>query len=406
MKSLTLRQYMALILLMSFSMVSMLFITPALGDFASLLQLTSTQSAELLSFFLLGYALGQLPYGILADRLGRLTTLKYAMLFSLAGSVMAIIATVTRSHELLNLARFIIGFGGAGGSVIVATLINESFEEQQARRILGTVYFTFAFLPCISIFLGGLLGKLVGPAGLLIASGLYNLALLPLIKRLPSPRQQDSACLSMLRLLRNYRHNLGNASYLLCTLTFVCTVCIYCIFTSLAPLVIIEPFSLTQLHFSILMLLITSGVAAGCFVSNHLTRRAATATRLTYGGLSMLVGGCLMLVLCYWLKASHLLLWFSIAGFILFMGHGLVSTNSSVLGIKATPFKASGVSIMYFLSFSLSSLLSQQTSVLLAHSNARVFGEVLLCLAVLATLLFALAHRKIKKLQPAPQISG
>jgi MFS family permease len=68
-------QFLTLLLLVSFGSVGAVLFTPALPAIQQFFQVTVGQAQLTMTSYLLGYALGQLPYGPLANGIGRKKTL-------------------------------------------------------------------------------------------------------------------------------------------------------------------------------------------------------------------------------------------------------------------------------------------------------------------------------------------
>lgn len=75
-------QFMILLFLVSFASVGAVLFTPALPSITSFFQVSVGQAQLTITSYLIGYALGQLPYGPLANRFGRKKTLIHRHLFS------------------------------------------------------------------------------------------------------------------------------------------------------------------------------------------------------------------------------------------------------------------------------------------------------------------------------------
>lgn len=85
-----------------------------------------------LSFFLGGFAVGQLFWGIISDRHGRkLPTIASLLIFILA-SVACIYADTI---EQFWVARFFQAFAGCAGVVIARAVVNDYFETSQSMHV-------------------------------------------------------------------------------------------------------------------------------------------------------------------------------------------------------------------------------------------------------------------------------
>src|SRR4029077_2877892 len=114
-----------IILLLSYICIAALssaMITPALPQIKNAYHISSGSLEWIISIFLLGYVLGQLIYGPIANRFGRLNALRSGLCINLIGIVICIAATTfASSYSLLLIGRLITALGAA--SCLVCTFI-------------------------------------------------------------------------------------------------------------------------------------------------------------------------------------------------------------------------------------------------------------------------------------------
>ncbi|HBZ7861431.1 TPA: MFS transporter [Klebsiella variicola subsp. variicola] len=89
------------------------FYLPALPEITQQLQATSTQTQLSLTAALIGLGLGQLFFGPLSDRIGRLKPLALSLLLFIFASAMC---ALTQDINMLIVWRFLQGFAGAGAT--------------------------------------------------------------------------------------------------------------------------------------------------------------------------------------------------------------------------------------------------------------------------------------------------
>lgn len=126
--------------------------TTDLGTTATSVQLTLTA-------FLVGIALGQLLFGPLSDRFGRMTPLVVGSLLCLVASAATALAPTV---ELLVAARFAQGVTGAAGMVIGRAIISDLAVGAAAARAFSLMMLVGGIAPVVAPVLGSVL---VGPLG-------------------------------------------------------------------------------------------------------------------------------------------------------------------------------------------------------------------------------------------------
>ena len=112
-----------------------------------------------LSVFLLGMALGQLVYGPLSDRIGRIKVLLGGMaLFSVASVACAFAPNV----ELLLGARFVQALGACSATVIWQAVVVDRYQGKLSERIFATIMPLVALSPALAPMLGAALEHHLG----------------------------------------------------------------------------------------------------------------------------------------------------------------------------------------------------------------------------------------------------
>src|ERR1700722_17132527 len=112
-----------LLLLISFPAVGTVLFTPGLPNIAQFFNV-STGAAQLgVTVYLIGFALGQLPYGPLANCFGRKPSLRAGLIIAAFGALLCVLAGEIKSFPLLISARFIQALGAAAGLKIIFTMI-------------------------------------------------------------------------------------------------------------------------------------------------------------------------------------------------------------------------------------------------------------------------------------------
>ncbi len=148
---------LTLIIMSSFASMGAVIFTPALPEIVQYFKISINHSQLTITLFLLGYALGQLIYGPLANRLGRKSAFYIGILVATIGSIISILSEPLNSFGLLIFGRMLEALGSSAGLVIAFTIINDHYYPQQARRIIAYLMLAFAVVPGIATFIGGLL---------------------------------------------------------------------------------------------------------------------------------------------------------------------------------------------------------------------------------------------------------
>lgn len=106
------------------------------------------------SFYLVGFAVGQLFYGPLTDAFGRMPILAVSLTVFAFASFMA---TLVNSVEALIAMRVLQALGGAGGSVVVMAMMRDLYQREQFSRAMSFVMLVMNLAPLLAPVLGGFL---------------------------------------------------------------------------------------------------------------------------------------------------------------------------------------------------------------------------------------------------------
>ncbi len=143
-------------LLMSIAALSIDLMLPAMGDIRDEFGLApdSTAVAGLITAFILGMALSQIIYGILADRYGRKPLIYAGLVIFLIGATASVFAP---SFGFLLVARFVWGLGAAGPRVLALSIVRDTHEGSEMAKLMSFILAVFVLVPAIAPSIGAVL---------------------------------------------------------------------------------------------------------------------------------------------------------------------------------------------------------------------------------------------------------
>jgi len=171
---------------------------PALPELAKDLH-TPTATAQLsLTAGLLGLGLGQLFFGPLSDKYGRIRPLLLSLVLLLVASIGCALAQDI--HQLL-LARLFEGLSGAGGAVLSRAIARDMYSGHELTKFFALLMLVNGLAPIAAPVLGGALMAFLDWRGLFmvlaaIAVLLFVLARLKLHETLPAERRSQGSLFS------------------------------------------------------------------------------------------------------------------------------------------------------------------------------------------------------------------
>jgi DHA1 family bicyclomycin/chloramphenicol resistance-like MFS transporter len=258
----------AVVMLPSLSIDSCLASLPTIG---LSLGAQPAATALILSLFMAGFAVGQIIFGPLCDRLGRRPALLIGCaVFTMAALGCALAPTI----QTLVFWRFFQGIGAAAGPVISFAIVRDLFVGAGARKRFAYVGVVATVAPIVAPTLGGLISSWAGWRAVFhfLAGGGILLGLVILLCLEESIIRRDKRALLIGNLSMNYRrvisHRACRTYVMIGGLSFGGLFA----YVSGSAFVFIEIFKLDQRTFGILFALNAFGIALGAFITGRLSR--------------------------------------------------------------------------------------------------------------------------------------
>ncbi|GLP95170.1 purine nucleoside transporter PunC [Paraferrimonas sedimenticola] len=132
---------------------------PAFDSLRNEFATSETMIGLTLSVFLLGMAVGQLVYGPLSDRFGRIKVLQGGLALTLIASLAC---AMSPSVEGLLFARFLQALGACSATVIWQAVVIDRHQGATAERVFATVMPLVALSPALAPLLGAFVEEQLG----------------------------------------------------------------------------------------------------------------------------------------------------------------------------------------------------------------------------------------------------
>ena len=152
-KRLSLPEFVTLLAMMTSIMaLSIDAILPALGEISRELQLANDNDAQLVvSSMFLGFAVGQIIAGPLADSFGRKPIIYLGYVIFILGCLMSLFSS---SFAVMLLGRVLQGLGAAAPRIVGIALVRDCYEGRAMARIMSIVMAIFILVPAIAPAIG------------------------------------------------------------------------------------------------------------------------------------------------------------------------------------------------------------------------------------------------------------
>ena len=268
---------------------------PSLPEVERQLQTSTAQVQLTISSYLVGFAVGQVFYGPLADRHGRKPVLFGAILLYCASSLICALST---SIEILIAARALQGLGVAGGIVVARAMVGDLYSGDRAGRELSVISSVTALVPVLAPLIGGALQIGFGWRSVFFALTGFGLAAVVVwpfvpetLKRRAAEPVSFSAILHSYRLLA--RHSGYRAHAVLASTSYAGLF----VWISGSSFVLQKLYHLSPLQFGVAFGIGSVGYMAGSACAAALVVRHGIDRTMGIGSAVMTAGGLAMLTL-------------------------------------------------------------------------------------------------------------
>lgn len=376
----------------SIASVSAAMVTPALPYIQSQFFLNSGEVEWVVSAFLIGYVLGQLIYGPLANAHGRLKALRLGLKINIFGLIVCLMSSVFASYSLLVLGRFITGLGAAAGLACTFMLINEWLPEESRKTAMAYSTLSFAIGIGLAVMVGGVVSEYWHWQGcflLLMLQGIFMLWGTRVFRETliqPKPIQVRT-------LFHDYIKALSSLKLVVFSMVVgMCSSVAYC-FSAAGPQIAHDYLHLSVANYGYWNGLNIVGMLLGGLFSRELLERFSTYTVIGIGFLGSVIG--LFSLVGMWQAGSHSVGWFFITVTILYVFDSCFFAAGAHKASNALLDKASASSMMSFINMSFATL-NVVVMGYLSPDPLVAFISILTCLFLLMLAVLVCSFRSLR----------
>lgn len=333
-----------LLLLITFPGFLGVLFTPSLPQIAGDFGVSENMAQWTMSIFLIGYAIGQLPYGPLANRFGRKKAIAIGFTIALVGTLLAYTAT---AFWALCLARFIQALGSAVGLKIAFTMVGDLHAGEMATKAISTLTLAFGIMPGLATAIGGYITVIWGWQGCFLFLALYTFGLWLLCIPLPeTARELQKDALDLNKIGHGLAKQMKDPFLMLhAFLTGLTTTIVY-VFATLSPYIAIEKIGISPDQFGLWAFVPSLGIFTGSLISRTLSSRLNSRINMLCGILIVITGAAVLSV-CF--ANSWITVWsLFIPTYFIYMGSNLIWTNASSKGISESKDKSNASAVIQF----------------------------------------------------------
>lgn len=264
--------FLLLFLLISFGSVSAVLFTPALPQISVYFDISNSAAQLTITLFLVGYAVGQLLYGPLANGLGRKKALYIGIGLEIISSLICVLSASLHTFWLLVLARLMMALGASVGLKMSFTLVADCYTPEETTRVISNLMIAFAITPGLGVALGGFLTQHFGWQSCFYFLAFYGVFLFYLTYRMPETATViDHNALKLSNIFYKYTRKLKNKQLLLGGSLMGCATAFVYLFAALAPFIAMQRMHLNPSEYGLWNLLPPIGIITGSTISARLS---------------------------------------------------------------------------------------------------------------------------------------
>lgn len=382
----------SLIIMSAFASMGAVLMSPALPEITSYFKISEGMAQLTVTLFLVGYALGQLIYGPLANRFGRKPAFYVGICIATLGSIFSIISSPTDSFVLLLTGRLLEALGSSAGLIISFTIIADYYYPEQSRKIMSYLMIAFAIVPGVAVFIGGFLAEYLGWVSCFYFLLFYGLVLFYPAYILPETLVEvDLTATKVKRIKRSYSEVFHNYPLVKYAMLFGCSTLMAYIFSADGPFIGIQLLKWDPSNYGMVALLPSFGMLFGSILSAKLTEHRS-ARELIYVGLFFeLMASVAMFVL--FVSGAISMVSLLLPMFFVFVGHAFVAANGSSSAMYFAVDKANGSAVMSFLCMSMAVIGTLALAIIHVKSPYIMPALFLCSLLVMFSLQATLKHQ-------------
>jgi DHA1 family bicyclomycin/chloramphenicol resistance-like MFS transporter len=267
---------------------------PSMPSIGRLFGVGTAEVQLTLSSYLIGYALGQIVYGPIADRFGRKPALLLALALFCAASFACAVAP---GIETLIVARCGQALGAAGVVLLPRAIVRDLHAGDAAGRELSRIGAIMSIVPVVAPLVGGVVQMTLGwRATFVVVVGAGIAASAVVWRLLPETLQERAA--GPVRFVETLRHCgvlLRDPRFLAHSGILGCSYAVVFAWISGSPFVLQNLYGLSPVTFSIAYAIACGGALAGGSIAASLAMRIGLDRTMALGTLCLAAGGLAMM---------------------------------------------------------------------------------------------------------------
>lgn len=306
---------------------------PAIPAMVSALATSLSHGQQIVGIFMGGMAIGQIPAGLLADRVGRMPVLyTFMTVFALA----AIVAAAANSIEVMLTARFVQGFGAAAAIVLSRTIVRDVASGKEAARLMSLMTMIFTAAPVIAPSIGAFLATHWGWRMPFIGIAIVATLMLMLIRSNLAETHVPSKQGHPLRQLQNsFREFFSHRQSIFGLLLIVLPPAGYMSIIATSAALAVEIYGYSIQEYGLIFAFAGLSILAGSALNRILVTRFEQMSLIGFGVALLGIAGAQLLLIAWLDSAPFYWLWTCVCLYMFTIP--IVAANATVIALDPLP---------------------------------------------------------------------
>lgn len=312
---------------------------PAIPSMAQDFGVTTAFMSNSVPMYFIGLVVGQLFYGPISDRFGRVKPLYVGMVAYVIASV---ICATTSNDYVLFIARTMQALGACVGSVVTQAMIRDRLHPQQMAKAFSLMVLVMGVAPILAPSLGALLLKIATWRVIfwfLAGFGVLNIVLTKLFLS-ETLSQENRSTLPFSSVFSQYWDLLKDKTFNYPAIGAGLLMGAMFVYISAAPELIMESYGVTPQHFSWIFGMNAAGFIGLTQVNQFLVSRYPLVKLLRIGALVQVIASASLMLLGLLFGVQAWLPLVLICIFCCIAGLGLTQPNAGVIALAFQKHRA------------------------------------------------------------------
>lgn len=364
---------------------------PSLPAIAAEFDITSWQAQQILTAYLLPFAIFSLVHGSLSDALGRRTVVLGGLALYIIGSIGCVFAP---NLGLLLFCRVLQGTAAGVGSTVARAVVRDLFEGPAAQKLMSSMMMVFSLAPAVAPVIGGWLHVAFGWRSVfafLLLMGLVQFVVSALLLPESHPKEKRIAFHPVVLLKSCWQVARDRASLRLAMAASMSMAPLFA-WIGATPAIILERWHLKETQFYYAFIPIVAGFMSAAMLSGQLAGRIPRERQISWG-FRIMIGGALVSVVAHSLTGAALIPLSQLVLYAMAMG---VQLSNPIIALEMLDMhshaRGAAASVQAFTTLLVGAMMGGMVAPLM-HGNVQLLSAMSVLVYAMAWLAWRSGHK-------------